>query len=140
MTAASKCFIDSNIWLYNFIESQNAAKSRSAQELIIRHKSQLCISSQVINEVCLNLRKKADFDEARIRQLIVRFYFDFEIVAISQYILLKASEIRSRHPFAFWDSIIAASAFEANADILYSEDMQDGYVLDDRLTIINPFN
>jgi predicted nucleic acid-binding protein len=35
--------------------------------------------------------------------------------------------------------MIAASALEADCDTLWSEDMQDGVVLDDRLRIANPF-
>lgn len=139
MTENSKCFIDSNLWLYNFIESQDAAKSQQARELISRVKSQLCMSSQVVNEVCVNLLKKADFDEIRIKQLIIRFYFDYEIVAIDQSILLMASEIRTLHPFLFWDSVLVAAALEAKAQVLYSEDMRDGFVVDGRLKIVNPF-
>jgi predicted nucleic acid-binding protein len=35
--------------------------------------------------------------------------------------------------------MIAASALHADCDTLWSEDMQDGIVLDGRLRIINPF-
>jgi predicted nucleic acid-binding protein len=38
-----------------------------------------------------------------------------------------------------FDSIIVASALEAGCDILYSEDMQHGQVIEGRLTIQNPF-
>jgi len=34
---------------------------------------------------------------------------------------------------------VAAAALEAKCDTLYTEDMQDGQVIDDRLTIKNPF-
>jgi predicted nucleic acid-binding protein len=37
------------------------------------------------------------------------------------------------------DAMIAASALHADCDTLWSEDMQDGIVLDDRLRIVNPF-
>jgi predicted nucleic acid-binding protein len=37
------------------------------------------------------------------------------------------------------DAMIAASALHADCDTLWSEDMQDGFVLDDRLRIVNPF-
>ena len=35
--------------------------------------------------------------------------------------------------------MIAASALHADCDTLWSEDMQDGSLLDDRLRIVNPF-
>ena len=40
---------------------------------------------------------------------------------------------------SFWDGLIVASALFGNANILYSEDMQDGLMIDNQLTIINPF-
>jgi predicted nucleic acid-binding protein len=96
------------------------------------------LSSQVIGEVCVNLIRKANFDETRIRQLISRFYYDHEVVSIEHGILLKASELREQHPFSFWDSVVVSSALAANASILYSEDMQDGLLLERRLKIANP--
>ncbi len=58
---------------------------------------------------------------------------------LSQDILIKASEIRTEFTFSFWDSIVAASALDSEADYLISEDMQNGFKLEDKLTIINPF-
>ena len=139
MTGNSKCFLDSNIWIYSFIESQDPEKHNQALKLINELKPRLCLSAQVVNEICINLIRKAGVEEARINQLIVRFYFDYEIIETNQTIILKASDIRSKHDFSFWDSMLLASALEANADNFYSEDMQDGFVLDNKLKIINPF-
>ena len=58
---------------------------------------------------------------------------------LSQDILLKASKIRANQSFSFWDSVVAASALDCDADYLISEDMQDGFKLENKLTIINPF-
>jgi len=35
--------------------------------------------------------------------------------------------------------LIVATALDAGCDTLYSEDMQHGQIIDNRLTIINPF-
>ena len=58
---------------------------------------------------------------------------------LSQDILLKASQIRDAHNFSFWDSIVAASALDCDANCLISEDMQSGFLLEGRLKIVNPF-
>jgi predicted nucleic acid-binding protein len=47
--------------------------------------------------------------------------------------------IAERYQYKFYDALIVASALEARCTILYSEDMQDGHVIDGRLTIRNPF-
>ena len=38
-----------------------------------------------------------------------------------------------------FDSKIVASALQAGCNILYSEDMQHGLVIENKLTIVNPF-
>lgn len=51
---------------------------------------------------------------------------------------MSASKLRQNHRFSYWDSLIVASALKAQAEIIYSEDMQHGLVVDKILTIINP--
>ncbi len=139
MTENHKSFIDSNIWLYNFIVRQDNQKSSAAQNLIKKNKTDICLSTQVINEVCFNLIRKENFDEARTKQIIDRFYFDYEIVELNEAILVTASDLRARYTLSFWDGLIVASAFAANAEILYSEDMQNNLTVENKLKIVNPF-
>lgn len=47
--------------------------------------------------------------------------------------------LAERYGLSSYDAMIAASALHAGCDTLWSEDMQDGIVLDDRLRIVNPF-
>ena len=67
MTEANKskkgCLIDSNIWLYSFIETQDAEKSRKAKSVIRNRDIAVTVTTQIINEVCVNLSKKAGFSE-----------------------------------------------------------------------------
>ena len=71
--------------------------------------------------------------------LIESFYLNYEIIELNREILIKASELRGRYPISFWDGLIVASALFADADILYSEDMQNGLLIEKKLRIINPF-
>lgn len=47
-------------------------------------------------------------------------------------------EIQARHRFSFWDSMIVAAARAQGCDILWSEDMDDGRIVDG-MRIANPF-
>lgn len=87
----------------------------------------------------VNLLKKAQFSEDRIQALIQSLYKRFTILELSSDILLSASKIRANFSFSFWDSIVTASALDFEADFLLSEDMQNGFQLEGKLTIINPF-
>lgn len=62
-----------------------------------------------------------------------------EILSVSLQTLQSAVRIRSQYSLSFWDSLIVASAVLGNAKILYSEDMQDGLIINNFLQIINPF-
>jgi len=133
----STYFIDTNIWLYSFIQSQNKEKTEIARTII--KECEIVISTQIVNEICVNLIKKADFSEGKIQNLIESLYKKYTVFELSQDILLSASKIRHNHSFSFWDSVVAASALDCDVDYLISEDMQDGFNLENKLTIINPF-
>jgi predicted nucleic acid-binding protein len=133
----STYFIDTNIWLYSFIQSQNREKTKIASAII--KECEIVISTQIVNEICVNIIKKADFSEGEIQNLIGSLYRKYTVFELSQDILLLASKIRHNHNFSFWDSVVAASALDCDADYLISEDMQDGFKLENKLTIINPF-
>jgi predicted nucleic acid-binding protein len=90
----------------------------------------ILISTQIINEVCAVLSKKAKISEVQIRQIIQEFYDGCLVIQLDRNIILRASD---------WDSLIVASALASEANILYSEDMQDGLIISNQLTLINPF-
>ena len=52
---------------------------------------------------------------------------------------LEALRIAERHGYTVFDALILAAALQADSGILWSEDMQDGVVIDKRLRIVNPF-
>ena len=43
-----------------------------------------------------------------------------------------------KYSLSYWDSMIVAAALEASCTVLYSEDMQNGLLVDQRLRIMNP--
>jgi len=133
---APLCFVDSNIWLYALIESQDKAKSARAKQAI--QNGNLCLSTQVINEVCLNLIKKAGMVEADIQNLIESFHSKYLVALISRDVMLKASALRLQHQFSFWDSQIVAAALSVGAEVLYTEDMDTALVIESKLKIVNP--
>jgi predicted nucleic acid-binding protein len=94
----------------------------------------------VINEVCVNLIKKAQFSELQVQQLIESFYGKYVVVGVNKALLVKASVLREQYAFSFWDSTIVSSALHAGTSVLYSEDMQAGLVVENRVRIINPFD
>jgi predicted nucleic acid-binding protein len=131
------CFIDSNIWPYALVEAEEDVEKTVRAKRAIEENEGI-ISTQVINEVCVNLLRKDLVSEERIQELVADFYDKYVVVEMSKEILLKGSELRERHHFSFWDSTIVASALQSGARFLYSEDMHNGLVIEENLTIVNP--
>lgn len=143
MIAASKTyFLDSNIWLYALLKKrqftpEDLHKAQVSNDLI--DTSGVVISTQVVNEVCVNLIKKAQFNESQVQSLIQDFYNGCRVITPDQALLTLASETRDRYGLSFWDGLIVAAALTANVATLYSEDMQNNPRVFDQLTITNPF-
>jgi predicted nucleic acid-binding protein len=137
----TRCFVDSNIWLYRFILNSSDPSAVKKQQIATNVTSQenLLVSTQVLNEVCANLIRKAGFDNSQIQNLIEDFSEGCEILPVSLETLQYAVKLRDRYLLSFWDSIIVASAVLGQASILYSEDMQDGLIIENSLQIVNPF-
>lgn len=131
-------FIDSNIWLYSFIGDAKA-KHQIAARLIQENKKKISISLQVINEVCVNLIKKANFKEEKIEELINSYYEDYRLIDQDKDALTIASKLRNILSLSFWDSLIVSTALKGECSILFSEDMQHNQIIEDNLKIINPF-
>lgn len=97
------------------------------------------ISTQVVAEnvnVCLKklkMSKEAAFGHASLLMEA------FNIIQITENTLHTTFHISVRYQFSFWDSLIVATALESACSILYSEDLQHLMVIEERLTVINPF-
>jgi predicted nucleic acid-binding protein len=137
---SQQCFVDSNLWLYSLIPDPTQADDQRKRDQAIALISQFTpiVSTQVINEVCSVLQRKAKFQESQIRQLLQAFSDRSTIVELTSNTLIQASDLRLKYGFSFWDGLIVASAIAANATILYSEDMQDGLLIEKQMRIVNP--
>lgn len=130
-------FLDSNIWIYGLAKNQDKHKQKLSAQLI--QTTSVVVSTQVINEVCINLIRKADFTEEQVRDLITAFYKGSRVISFDMEILTQASSLRERYALSFWDSLIVSSALYAGLSTLYSEDMQNGLIVNEQLEIVNPF-
>ena len=133
-------FIDSNIWLYSFLKQEEAEEKRKSAKRLIKSIKQgyICVSILIINEVCYNLKKNG-FPESEIKEILISFYSDFKVIRFTGEIMLKASELREKHSFSFWDSLVIAAALSDECAVIYSEDMQHNQTIEKKIKIINPF-
>jgi predicted nucleic acid-binding protein len=132
---SAKAFFDSNVLIYAMVSGDS--RRERAQQLVAQGG---VISVQVLNEFVAVARRKMRMPwEGVIEALVaVRMLFPSP-VAITLETHEVALKIAQQYGFGIYDAQIAASALEANCSTLYSEDLQDGQVIDERLTIRNPF-
>jgi predicted nucleic acid-binding protein len=123
-----KCFVDTNILIYAHDRSAGVKHER-ARELIEKlwTNGQGVLSTQVLQEFCVNLRRKVARPLAvdEIRRL-VNDYMSWEIVLNSAEAVIQALDIEIRHKTSFWDALILQAAEQSGAAVLYSEDLAAG--------------
>jgi predicted nucleic acid-binding protein len=127
-------FFDTNVLLY--VASGDPAKADRAEELVHAGGT---ISVQVLNEITNVARRKMGFSwtETRAFLSMIRGLLPVRPLTIDTHETGLA--LAERYGLSTWDAMIAASALHADCDTLWSEDMQHGVALDDRLRIVNPF-
>ena len=130
-------FIDTNIILYAYSKTE-LNKSEIANKLIFENKNSM-VSNQVLNETINILYKKYQLNSEQIEDVILEIDSSLEICNFTIKTQVKALRIKEKYKYQYYDSLIIATAIESGCSILYSEDMQHNQIIENKLTIINPF-
>ncbi|MFM7431194.1 MAG: PIN domain-containing protein [Flammeovirgaceae bacterium] len=97
------------------------------------------LSTQVVMEFTNVCRTKLKFPKKVAFENALNLLEGATVKTITESTIRLAFEISVKNGYTHWDSLIVASALEANYQKLYSEDMQHGHVIEGKLKIINPF-
>jgi predicted nucleic acid-binding protein len=132
---SGKAFFDTNILVY--VVGQKAKRTDKAEALLAGGG---IISVQVLNELANVSRKKLRMSWEEIDEALAAI----RVLCPSPLPLTVATHdagrrIAAKYGYSMFDGLIAASALEAECDTLYSEDLQDGQVIEGRLTFRDPF-
>ena len=99
----------------------------------------IVISVQVLNELHFNMVRKFKIDDNMTFKILQENIFAIASVEnLTAQTYTKAFQLREKYNISYWDSLVVASALESGCTKLYSEDMQEGLVVDGVLNIINP--
>lgn len=133
-TSETSTFIDTNILLY--LLSKDNRKAEIAEALV---NNKCSISVQVLNEMTNVARRKLNMSWQDIEEFsnLVQSFCNIESLTVETY--KKGVKIASKYQLNVYDAMIVASAHLASCDVLYTEDMHDGLIIDGRLRIANPF-
>ena len=134
-------FLDTNILVYSF-SSHEPEKQARAQELIsdaLVHRKGV-ISYQVVQEF-LNVALKrfpTPLTVNEARNYYLKVLKPLCAIDSSPLLTLRALTVQEETQFQWYDSLVIASSLESGCRVLYSEDLQDGRVVDS-VEIQNPF-
>lgn len=129
-------FLDSNVVVYAYSDDEQD-KQAIARRLI--KTPETFASTQVLQEFCNATRRRLKSEWPAIRAAIAELQFKLLIHTNTASTVEDALRVAERYGFSFYDSLIIAAALETGCTTLYSEDMQDGQVIDGKLEIKNPF-
>lgn len=131
----AKAFLDSNVLIYAV--AQEDPRGTRAEELLRRGG---ILSVQVLNEFTSVARRKIRMPWAEVREALAAIrVLCATPIPITAQTHETALRIAEQYSYGIYDALIAAAALEAGCVTLYSEDFQDGQIIDGQLTIRNPF-
>ncbi|MCL1931529.1 MAG: PIN domain-containing protein [Treponema sp.] len=131
----SRIALDSNILIYNHsLDHEN-------KRLIARDffKENPVVSSQVISEYLNVMKKNFKMQKLELMQLCSLWLEKCTVQPVILSTIKLAQDLVGKYDLQIFDGIIIAAALEADCDILYSEDMQNGQIIENMLKIVNPF-
>ncbi len=127
-------FLDTNVLIY--LASGQPEKADRAESLM---RNGGVVSVQVLNEVANVARRKMgmSWQDTRAFLALIRDLLSVRPVTLAT--RAAGIDLAERYGLSTYDAMIVASALLSDCDRLWSEDMQDGMLIDKRLQIVNPF-
>ena len=126
-------FFDTNVLLY--LLSKDATKADRSEALLA---SGGVVSVQVLNEFASVASRKLAMTIVEIREILSTIRAACAVMPLDIETHDLGLDIAERHRFSIYDALIVAAAMRAGCAILYTEDLQQGQVIE-KLQIRNPF-
>lgn len=134
MTA--KVMLDTNLWVYLY--AQNAPDKQVKVQTIVTDKFEsIVLSTQILGELYHVLTRKNLADTAVAKEIVLEMITTFPVVEIDTVKVVLALDLHARYGYSYWDSLVIATASLSDCEVIYSEDMQHGQVIEKKLKITN---
>ena len=96
------------------------------------------MSTQTINEFVNVTTRKKVLSKAQAAKIVDELFSLFLIEVIDHKVIQRALALSEELHYSYFDSLMIASALEAECSILYSEDMHHDHTIEKKLKIVNP--
>ena len=133
-------FVDTNILVYAYDRSKGEKQTRAkalVKEIWNRHNG--CLSIQVLQEFAVNItRKVAQPVDLNLASQIIQDLSTWRVHIPDVADVLGAIRVQQEYQLSFWDAMIVRSAVQSGCQVIWSEDLSDGQMIEG-LRITNPF-
>jgi predicted nucleic acid-binding protein len=140
-SVSTPVYLDTNVFIYA-VDKSDTHKHTIARGLIEESiQMGICrFSVQVMAEWRnVMIRKFHEQMSADYRAKFRKWLTDHHPSPLTGDLICRAEVIVNRYSISPFDSTHIQSALDMNCLYFFSEDMQDGLVINDKLTIVNPF-
>jgi predicted nucleic acid-binding protein len=135
-----KCFVDTNVFVY-YRDASEPEKQAVADDLLAKLWGDRLgrTGVQVLTEYYVTVTRKLSPGLSRVEAWRdVNSLLAWNPVPLTARLLTEAKELEGSFSLSWWDALIVATASAADCEILFSEDLQHGQVIDS-VTVQNPF-
>jgi predicted nucleic acid-binding protein len=139
MPSASTVFVDTNVLLYAQ-DSRSPDKQQRASDWLAACWRRSCgrISTQVLNELYVNLRRTAPSLAVDDCRALVRRYRAWNPWTVDETTVDVAWRLQDGALLNYWDALMVAAAQQQGCKLLLTEDLQHDQLIDG-VRILNPF-
>jgi predicted nucleic acid-binding protein len=138
--SAERVFVDTNVLYYAYDRHGGAKRERARQHLnMLWEEDRGALSLQVLQEFFSNcVRKLAEPNGVALAREALGLYRPWLREATTIETVMRATHLMELAKLSFWDALIVASAAEAGAATLLTEDLNHGQTIAG-VRIANPF-
>jgi predicted nucleic acid-binding protein len=133
---SDKVFFDTNVLVYCYTETEPAKKATAVS---LAQNPNAWVSTQVLQELANTLRRKFGKNWDEIAATTEEVCQNFEVFINQPDTLYDAFRLADKYGYSLYDSLILSSSLSIGCTVVYSEDMQNGQVIAEKLKIVNPF-
>jgi predicted nucleic acid-binding protein len=134
---AVKASLDVNVLVYMYSNDEHDKRDIALNKISRYYRT---VSAQVLSEFCNVCIRKVKLDLHRLKIALNEICKTNTVSVINKDTVKQALCIHNKYRFSYYDSLIIASALETKCDFLLSEDMADGQIIENTLTIRNIFS
>ena len=132
---AALTFVDTNVLAYAY-DADSGEKGERARE-VLPDIDGAVVSTQVVLEFFAVLTRKLGLTRDAAEEA-TESLMELEVVATDARLVREGLRISRDHDISHWDGMIIAAAAASGCEVLLTEDLNDGQVIEG-VRVVNPF-